>query len=245
MARKTRSLSSNGIIHNEEVPKRKKWSVHDLKSVKPLTSTQEEMIRAFLNGQNICAYGSAGTGKSYVAVYLALNEVLSPNTKQDHIIIVRSVVPTRELGYLPGTLEEKIALYENPYHDIFAEIVGRNSTYKDMKDVKLVNFVTTSFIRGLTWNNAVVVIDEFQNMTIHEIHSVMTRIGINTSVILTGDTQQSDLHHKSNGQGSGMQQMLKVIDKMHEFEKIQFTTDDIIRSSFVKSWIIAFQNTPA
>ncbi|MGI0076103.1 MAG: PhoH family protein [Nitrosopumilaceae archaeon] len=241
MSRKARRYD---ITNNEEdMVTRKTWSLHDLKNIKPLTSTQEEMVHTFLNGQNVCAYGSAGTGKTFLSVYLALNEILNPNTKQHYIILVRSVVPTREVGYLPGTLEEKIALYEAPYHDIFAEIVGRGSTYKDMKDAKKVKFVTTSFIRGLTWNNAVIIIDEAQNMTMHELNSILTRVGINTRIIVAGDIQQSDIMHKTNGSGCGMAQFLKIIDNMREFEKIQFTTHDIVRSAFVKSWIIACEQT--
>lgn len=241
MSRKARRYD---ITNNEEnMPKRRRWSLYDLKNIKPLTPAQEDMIHTFVNGQNVCAYGSAGTGKSFLAIYLALNEVLNPDTKQDHIILVRSVVPTRDIGFLPGTLEEKIALYETPYHDIFGEIIGRDSTYKDMKDAKLVEFITTSFIRGLTWNNAVVVVEESQNMTAQEINSVMTRVGVDTRVIFTGDTRQSDLAHKANGQGSGMEHFLKVIDKMNEFEKIHFTVQDIVRSDFVKHWIIACEST--
>jgi len=220
----------------EEGNKRKHWSQHDIKSIQPLTPTQEEMFHAWYNDKHICASGSAGTGKTFLALYLAINEVIEKQQKK--IIIVRSAVPTREVGYLPGTLEEKTALYELPYHDIMWELIGRPSTYQDMKEAGIIEFMTTSFIRGLTWDNAIVIVDEGENMTFHEIDSIMTRIGENSRIIFTGDMKQTDLDGKKNGT-SGMQQALKVFDNMENFTSLQFSKYDIVRSEFVKSWIIA------
>ena len=140
----------------QEGPKRKTWSTHDLKSIKPLTPTQDEMFHAWFQGDHICAHGSAGTGKTFLALYLAFLEILETQN-QNRIILVRSAVPTREVGHLPGTLEEKTALYELPYHDICWELFGRKTTYQDMKDAGVIEFMTTSFIRGLTWDNAIVI----------------------------------------------------------------------------------------
>jgi len=224
----------------EEGSKRKHWSKHDVKAVKPLTPTQEDMFHAWYDDKHICAHGSAGTGKTFLALYLAIHEILGKH--QNKIIIVRSAVPTREVGYLPGTLEEKTALYELPYHDIMYELIGRNSTYHDMKEAGLIEFMTTSFIRGLTWDNAIVIVDEGENMTFHEIDSIMTRIGKNTRIIFTGDIKQSDLDGKKNGV-SGMRHALNVFDRMTEFESVQFTKHDIVRSQFVKSWIVASEET--
>lgn len=229
------ALSLNGKAQ-EEGHKRKHWSMHDLKTIKPLTVAQEDLFHAWFNDKHICAYGSAGTGKTFLALYLALSEVL--NRQQSHIIIVRSAVPTRDVGFLPGTLEEKTALYELPYHDILADLVGRNSTYADMKEAGLIEFVSTSFIRGLTWDNAVVIIDEGENMTFHEIDSIMTRVGENTRIIFTGDLKQTDLDGKK-GNVSGMADAIQVFNKMDKFECVNFTKHDIVRSAFVKSWIIA------
>jgi len=229
------ALSLNGKAQ-EEGPRRKHWNQHDLKTIKPLTDSQEDLFHSWYNNKNICAYGSAGTGKTFLALYLALSEVLK--RQQSRIIIVRSAVPTRDVGFLPGTLEEKTALYELPYHDILAELVGRNSTYADMKEAGLIEFVSTSFIRGLTWDNAVIVIDEGENMTFHEIDSIMTRVGENTRIIFTGDLKQTDLDGKK-GNTSGMGDALRVFDKMEQFDSIAFNKYDIVRSDFVKSWIIA------
>lgn len=224
----------------EEGNKQKHWSKHDIKPIQPLTPTQEDMFHAWYNDKHICASGSAGTGKTFLALFLAINEITEKRQKK--IIIVRSAVPTREVGYLPGTLEEKTALYELPYHDILWELVGRASTYQDMKDAGFIEFMTTSFIRGLTWDNAIIVVDEGENMTFHEIDSIMTRIGENSRIIFTGDMKQTDLDGKRNG-SSGMQEALKIFNRMKEFESLQFNKYDIVRSEFVKSWIIASEET--
>lgn len=218
-------------------PTRKHWTTHDLKSVKPLTPTQTDMFHDFFNGQHICAHGSAGTGKTFVAIYLALAEVLNKDTPVDKIILVRSAVTTRDQGFLPGTIEEKNQPFETPYKDIFADITGKYSTYEDMKEAGLVQFCTTAHIRGLTWDNAIIVVDEVQNMTWSEIDSIVTRVGTNTRLIMCGDSRhQIDLSGKEK---TGFAEMLCVIQRMSSsFSEISFTHHDIVRSSFVKQWII-------
>ena len=231
----TRALALNGQAQQQGI-KKKTWNLHNLKTITPLTPAQHDMFESWFNDFNICGHGSAGTGKTFVALYLALNEVLSQ--RQQKIIIVRSAVPTREVGFLPGTLEEKVAQYELPYKDIMWELIGRKNTYQDMKDAGLVEFMTTSFIRGLTWDNAIIVVDEGENMTFHEIDSIMTRVGENTRVIFNGDIKQTDLDGK-RGNLSGMSTAIKVFKEMKKFDCIKFTADDIVRSDFVKSWISA------
>lgn len=235
----SQALILNGRAMDEQ-HKRKHWTKHDIQTVKPLTPAQDEMFHAWYNDKHICAHGSAGTGKSFIALYLAINQIIEK--KQQRIIIVRSAVPTREIGFLPGSLEEKLMQYELPYHDIMWELVGKKSTYQDMKDVGIIEFMSTSFIRGLTWDNAVVVVDEASNMSMHEIDSILTRIGENTRVILTGDIKQSDLDGKKNGI-CGLPDALKIFNNMKEFASVKFTKYDIVRSEFVKSWIIASENT--
>ena len=231
------ALTLNGKAM-EEGPKRKHWTGHDIKPIKPLTSTQEEMFHAWFNGFNLCAHGSAGTGKTFLALFLALHSVLE-RRDQNRIIVVRSAVATRDIGFLPGTLEEKTALYELPYHDIMWELVGKASTYQDMKDAGVIEFMTTSFVRGLTWDNAVIIVDEGQNMTFHEIDSIMTRMGQNSRIIVTGDVRQTDLDGRKGTPVCGMGQFLKVVNNMREFSTLQFTVNDIVRSDLVKSWIMA------
>ena len=224
-------------------PSRKRWTSHDLKQIKPMNNTQEDMMCQFISGRNIVAKGSAGTGKTFIGVWLAMNEVLSSATQVDKVIIVRSAVPSREIGHLPGTIEEKTEIYEAPYADMFHDLFGYAASYKDMKEAGLVEFLTTSFIRGLTWDNAVVVVDECQNMTFHELNSIMTRLGKNSRIILAGDLPQKDLVKK--GDVSGMEKLLKVVNRMGGFDTINFTRHDIVRSSFVKSWITAVEDVEA
>lgn len=234
------ALYNNGAAKLEG-PRNKTWSKHDLKTISPLTNNQEEMFHAWYNFDHVCAYGTAGTGKTFLAMYLALRDVVLNEAIQEKIIIVRSVVPTREVGFLPGDLAEKVSVYELPYRDICAELIGRNSTYDDMKEAGLIQFMPTSFIRGLTWNNTIVLVEEGQNMSFHEINSIMTRVGHNTRVIFTGDTAQSDLKPSE----SGMSSFLEIIDDMSGVGKICFNRHDIVRDDFVKSWIIASENYAA
>jgi phosphate starvation-inducible protein PhoH and related proteins len=235
----TQALVMNGRAV-EEGPRRKTWTRHDLRNIRPLTPTQEDMFHAFFNGNNICAHGTAGTGKSFVALFLALTELLGRQTAE-RIIIVRSAVPSREVGFLPGTLEEKTAIYELPYIDIFRQLLGKSSSYNDMKEAGLVEFVTTSFIRGLTWDNAIIIVDEGQNMRFDEINTIMTRLGENSRIIFTGDLVQTDLRTK-NSDVTGMADFLTVIKGMSEFSDISFNRHDIVRGPLVKSWICACED---
>ncbi len=233
----TQALYLNGRAV-QEGPKRKSWSRHDLRHIKPLTLAQEDLFRAFMEGQNIVAHGSAGTGKSFVGLYLALNEYFRMESQIEHIIIVRSAVPTREIGFTPGTEAEKLSVYEQPYRDIFADLIGKYSTYDDMKEAGIVQFTSTSFIRGITWDNAVIIFDEAQNANWEEVNTVLTRVGENSRVIICCDAKQNDLIYKKNDK-SGIQTLLDVTQKMPTFSVVNFTKHDIVRSEFVKQFIIA------
>lgn len=252
MSQKRKVKSNNVVRFSPEVvfnqqaiaegPKRKTWSSHDLKNIKPLTFNQGEMVREFFDGRNICAHGSAGSGKTFLAIFLALTEILGRNSDVDHIIIVRSAVPTRDLGFTKGSLAEKEAVYEAPYKPIFAELVGRYSTYEDMKEAGIVEFVTTSFIRGVTWDNAIVIVDEGQSMNFHEINTIMTRMGKGSRIVFVGDMPQTDL--RKSGDPSGMPTFLQVVSRMNSFSTIKFVSSDIVRGPLVKEWIIASEETP-
>ena len=233
------ALAANGAAMREG-PQRKTWSRHDIKHLTPLTPTQRDMIHEFVNGNNVIAYGSAGTGKSFLSIYLALSEVFRHDSDFNKIIIVRSAVQTREMGHTPGTAEEKAAMYELPYAPIFSELIGRKSTYQDMKSAGVIEFHTTSFVRGVTWDDAIVIVDEVQSMSFHEINTIMTRLGTNSRIILCGDIKQNDLRYRK-GDTSGMPKLLSVAKRMKQVSLVQFTKDDIVRSAFVKSWICAIE----
>ncbi len=174
-------------------------------------------------------------------MYLALRAMLTEDSPYKRIRIVRSAVSTRDIGHMPGTRDEKVQDFEAPYRDICKELVGRWSTYEDMKDAHLIKFNDTSNIRGLTWPNEIVVFDEIENWNFHEIDSAFTRVGKNTKVIVAGDVRQTDLL-KSSRDKSGMEQLLQIAEKMDSFHIITFTKKDIVRSDFVKEWIEATES---
>lgn len=229
-------LLDNNVLAQLEGPKRKKWSLLDLQKVQPLNDKQQDMFECFFQGSHVCAYGSAGTGKTYLALYLGMRDVLDKDQPQTRMIIVRSAVQGRDSGFLPGTIEEKMAIFELPYKDIMASLFKRPSTYDDMKDAHLLTFMPTTAIRGLTWDDAVIVIDEFQNMTWAEFDSVLTRVGTNSRLIICGD-----IHHQCDlkkHEETGAHKAIKVIKNMPSFATVEFTKDDIVRSAFVKEWIV-------
>lgn len=220
---------------------KKRWTLHDLKGIQAITDNQRKFAEDYRDDKHICALGSAGSGKTFMGIYLAAHSTLNPGSPQGKVIIVRSVVPSRDIGFLPGTLEEKIMVYEQPYRDIFAELFGRKSTYDDMKKAGLVEFHTTSFVRGLTWDNAVIILDEVQNCVWQEINSIMTRVGKHSRVILVGDSAQNDLVMKKN-EISCIDKLSRVCHYMDSFSCIKFTREDIVRSDFVKEWIICSED---
>ena len=183
---------------------------------------------------NLILHGVAGTGKTFVACYLAFDDMAK--REYEKLVIIRSAVPTRDIGFLPGNEKEKASVYEEPYKDIAIDIFGRGDAYQILKTKGLVEFMTTSYIRGITLRNATIVIDECQNMSFHELDSIITRVGQGCRVILCGDFRQSDLKN------SGMNEFLTVIKRMECFDFIEFGIDDIVRSEFVKQYIIAKTN---
>lgn len=250
--RKTRTKKDENIIFLQRTlenqntaikngPRIKRFTAHDIKQTSPLTYGQEQMFEAYLSGNNIVANGSAGTGKSYCAIYLALNDILNRESKKSEIIIVRSAVASREIGHLPGEIEEKLSPYEEPYKDIMSTLLNRSNAYDTMKELGLLRFMATSFVRGLTWDNAIVVVDEAQSMTFHEINSVITRLGENSKLIICGDIAQNDLLMKKNDQ-SGYLKAISALGKIDTVDVITFTRNDIVRSNFVKQWICAVED---
>jgi predicted ribonuclease YlaK len=236
-------MITNNIDAINRGPQKKKWTKHDLRNVQPLTENQQAMFRQYYQGDQLCVYGSAGTGKSFLSLYLAMCDIIDPNRPQNRLILIRSAVPTRDLGFMPGTYEEKTRMYEVAYVDLFAELFNRVSTYDDLKTAGLVRFMTTSYLRGLTWDNSIIVVDECQDMTYHELNTVMTRVGRNSRVLFAGDHAQNDLHSKKNGDRSGIERFLRTIKLMPEFTTVQFGPQDIVRSDLVRSWIIASEQT--
>lgn len=208
----------------------------ELKEIHPLTDNQEKTFDAYDEGKNLLIHGFAGTGKTYISLYLALETILTNKNKYDKIIIIRSVVPSRDMGFLPGTIAEKAKVYEEPYKEICDNLFDRGDGYNLLKVKGIIDFTTTSFLRGLTFNNAIVIVDEIQNMQFSEIDTVMTRLGDNSKVIFCGDFRQTDF--KKDEEKSGLFKFMRILERMNNFEHIEFTQDDIVRSGIVKDYII-------
>lgn len=208
----------------------------ELRYITPLTPNQQKMFSSYRNGQNLMLHGFAGTGKSFISLYLALEEVLNGSTLYDKVIIVRSVVPSRDVGFLPGSIKEKIKVYEEPYREICADLFGRGDAYDILKMRGAIDFTTTSFLRGVTFNNAIVIVDELQNMSFGELDTVMTRMGDQSRIIFCGDFRQTDLTHDRDK--SGLHHFINITKRMNRFDYIEFEKNDIVRSGLVKDYII-------
>lgn len=200
----------------------------DLKEIEPLTKSQ---VDAFESNKHLMLHGCAGTGKTYISLYLALDDL----QKEDYekIVIVRSAVPTREMGFLPGTEDEKAKVYESPYVNILQDLFNRgDDPYGQLKKKGVINFITTSYIRGVTFHDSVIIVDECQNMSFHELDSIITRVGQNCRIIFCGDFFQADLRN------TGIRDFMSIIKKMDEFTFIEFGISDIVRSDFVRNYLI-------
>ena len=215
--------------------------------IKPMTDTQQDAWDSWADGYHLFLHGIAGTGKTFIAMYLALNEVFSGSQYEDSeynqrlyekVFIVRSTVPSREQGFMPGTQKQKEAVYEEPYVDIGNKLFGRKDAYDLLKQREKVEFRSTSFLRGCTFENCILIVDECQNMADNELHTVMTRVGENCKIIFCGDVKQDDLTSERKKEVSGLRDFMKVIRNMKEFDFIEFMAEDIVRSALVKSYII-------
>lgn len=208
-----------------------------LKDVEPKTKNQEQLFHSFFNEKNILLHGCAGTGKSYCALFLALKELFEG--RYDRIIIVRSIVPTRDVGFLPGTLQEKIAMYEEPYAEIVDDILSRKGAYEELKRDEVLNFKCTSFLRGVSWVNTLVIADEIQNCTWHELTSLVTRMGEGSRLLLLGDREQNDLSQHRKTEQSGLESMIQVCHNMDSFDIVEFGVQDVLRSKLVREFLTA------
>ena len=200
----------------------------ELREIEPLTRNQ---LKAFETTDHLVLHGLAGTGKTFISSYLAFDDMAKGDFQK--LIIIRSAVPTRDIGFLPGTEKEKSSVYEEPYKDISNDLFSRGDAYEILKQKNIVEFMTTSFIRGITLRDAVILIDECQNMSFHELDSIITRMGENCRVIFCGDFRQADLR------GNGIKDFFRVLERMLLFTFIEFEIEDIVRSDFVKQYIIS------
>ena len=218
-----------------------------LLDIEPITDNQKKLFDSYAEGKHLVAYGTAGTGKTFISLYNALADVLDETTPYERIYLVRSLVSTREIGFLPGDHEDKADIYQIPYKNMVKYMFQMPTDadfemlYGNLKAQETIKFWSTSFIRGTTLDNAIVIVDEFQNLNFHELDSIITRIGENSRIIFSGDASQTDLV-KTNDR-NGIHDFLNILRKMPSFDIIEFGIDDIVRSGLVKEYIIAKLDT--
>lgn len=228
--------------HQPSVSNALKIKLDHLHTFEPLTDNQRNFFEAYKRGDYFMGlFGSPGTGKTFCAMYKALEEVMEKSNPFKRLVVVRSCVQTRDVGFLPGNIEEKAEIYEMPYKEICGTLFDRPDAWDRLKEQHLARFITTTAIRGISLDEAVIVVDECQSMTWHELSTIITRVGYRSKIIFSGDWKQNDLI-KSRNDVSGLIEFLKVARSMNEFSEFTFTTDDIVRSSLVKSFIVACES---
>ncbi len=206
--------------------------------ISPMTENQKVAFEYWDEGYNLMLHGIAGTGKTFLGLYFALKEVVRPNSPYKKVYIVRSTVSTRDQGFLPGSLKEKARVFESPYVPICTKLYGRGDAYEILKGKGYVEFITTSYLRGETFDDCILLVDEVQNMGDGELHTVMTRVGENCRIVFCGDVKQDDLTSERKKELSGLRAFMQIIHRMKEFEFVDFQVEDIVRSKLVKSYII-------
>lgn len=244
MARKTISRlageapGSNSEHDTRTISNSLKVRLDHMKTFDPLTTNQKLFFDAYKRGDYFVAlHGVAGTGKTFIALYKSLEEVLDKSNPFNKIIIVRSAVQSREIGHLPGDVSEKLEIFQQPYRQICETLFGRKDAWDRLEEQGYVEFISTSFIRGMSFDDAIIIVDEMQNMNFEEIDTVMTRVGYRSKIIWCGDYRQTDL--RRNNDKSGILKFFDIAMHMTAFTKIEFTADDIVRSSLVKDYILA------
>jgi len=244
MPRKKKTTDPIGVGMTAKQMKRKKPINTDmLRDIEPLTQNQQLLFNAYAENKNLVAYGCAGTGKTFITLYNALRDVLSQTTPYDKIYIVRSLVATREIGFLPGDHDDKSLLYQIPYKHMVKYMFEMSTDadfemlYGNLKTQGTIDFWSTSFIRGTTFDNAIIIVDEFQNLNFHELDSIMTRVGQDSKIMFCGDATQSDLV-KTN-ERNGIMDFMRVLRLMPSLDIIEFGVEDIVRSGLVKEYILA------
>jgi predicted ribonuclease YlaK len=212
--------------------------------VEPLSANQARIFKSWEEGKNLFIYGCAGTGKTFCALYNALKDTIGDNPKYESVYVVRSLVATREIGFLPGTHEDKADIYQIPYKNMVKYMfeLGNDgefeNLYSGLKKQESIKFWSTSFLRGVTLDNAVIIIDEMQNLNFHELDSIITRVGENSRIVFAGDAMQSDLI--KDRERNGIHDFMKILGNMSEdFDLIEMGVDDICRSGLVRNYLIA------
>ena len=227
----------------KQMKRKKPINTELMRTIAPLTPNQQILFDSYKDNKNLVAYGCAGTGKTFITLYNALKDVLDPNTPYDKVYIVRSLVATREIGFLPGDHEDKSSLYQIPYKHMVKYMFEMRTEadfqmlYGNLKTQGTIDFWSTSFIRGTTFDKAIIIVDEFQNLNYHELDSIMTRVGEDTKIMFCGDATQTDLLKQN--ERNGIHDFMRVLRLMSSVDIIEFGVEDIVRSGLVKEYILA------
>ena len=222
--------------------KNKEINHTNLVTIKSITDNQKLVFDSWKKGKNQFLFGAAGTGKTFISLYLALKDVMDLKNPYNKVILVRSLIPTREIGFLPGDEEDKAALYQVPYQNMVQFMFEMqneqqfNNLYVRLKGQGTLYFLSTSFLRGLTFDNTIIIVDECQNLNFHELDTIITRVGQDSKIIFCGDFDQTDLVKQN--EKNGLHDFLRILEEMEEFNCIEFTIGDIVRSGFVRSYLI-------
>lgn len=233
-----KAVKTMAVAKPQAVSNALKLRLDHLKTFQPLTANQKLFFDSYKRGDYFIAlHGVAGTGKTFCALYKALEEVMDKSNPFSQIIVVRSAVQSRDMGHLPGDVGEKMEIYEQPYRQICEIFFDRKDAWDRLEEQGHIKFISTSFIRGMSFDNAIVIVDEMQNLNYSEIDTVMTRVGHQSKILWCGDYRQTDL--RKNGDMSGITKFLDIAQHMQSFTKIEFTVDDIVRSSLVRDYIMA------
>ena len=240
------SISVGTGMTAKQMKRKKPYNSEMMVDVQPITANQKIAFKAYEDNKNLFLYGAAGTGKTFITLYMALKQVLNPLTPYNKVVLVRSLVSTREIGFLPGDHEDKAALYQIPYKNMVRYMFSMpddnsfNMLYENLRAQETISFWSTSFIRGVTLDNAIVIVDEFSNLNFHELDSMITRIGEESKIMFCGDITQTDLTRENDK--NGISDFIKILESMQEFSCIEFTIGDIVRSGLVKSYLISKYN---
>ena len=241
--RKTTDQPIGVGLTTRQIKRKKPINVDLMRDIEPLTDNQETLFESYKSNKNIVAYGCAGTGKTFITLYNALLDVLDERTPYEKIYIVRSLVATREIGFLPGDHEDKSSLYQIPYKNMvkymfeMPDDASFEMLYGNLKTQGTISFWSTSFIRGTTLDKSIIIVDEFQNLSGHELDSIITRVGEDSKIMFCGDATQSDLI-KTN-ERNGIIDFMKILRVMPSFDIIEFGIEDVCRSGLVKEYLIA------
>ena len=214
----------------------------DMVDIKGITKNQTEVIKEYKKGKCLFLYGSAGTGKTFVLLYKAFQDVLNLKSQYDKVVLVRSLIPTREIGFLPGDEEDKSALYQIPYRNMVQFMFQQpneqafNMLYDRLTNQGSMYFMSTSFLRGLTFDNSIIIVDECQNLNFHDLDTIVTRVGQNSRICFAGDFFQTDLIRTN--ERNGLHDFIRIVENMKSFNVTEYTIADIVRSGFIREYLI-------